>query len=383
VTLPLAEAAASAEVALIGRPWTEADTPALLVDLDRLDANIAEMASLARQAGVDLRPHFKTHKSVAIARRQIAAGAIGVTVAKLDEAAALIDGGVTDILLAHQVVGPPKLGRAMELASRSRLTLAVDGIEGARAISGAAVGVGLRIPVSIEIDCGLRRCGVRAADAAALASALSDLPGITLDGVFTHAGNSYAATSREQIEAIALDEAAAVREAAEGIRATGLAVRVTSAGSTPTAELVVREPGVTELRAGNYVFYDAMQVALGTIPADRPALTVSAVVVSRPTPERAVIDAGSKTFGLDKGAHGLMVVDTYGHVLGVDASLDRLSEEHGILTVRAESTLAVGDHVRIVPNHACAVGNLGRVYFGVRDGIIEEIIPIDSAGGVH
>ena len=375
--------AAAAEAALIGRPWTDADTPALLVDLDRLEQNIAQMAAMARDAGVDLRPHFKTHKSVEIARRQVAAGAIGMTVAKLDEAAALIDGGITDVLLAYQIVSAPKLARAMELAARGRLILAIDSVAGARAISGAAHGAGLRVAVSIEVECGLRRCGIAAEDAASFARVVVGLPGIALAGVFTHAGNSYAAANPQQIEAIAVAEAAAVREAAERIRATGIAVPVVSVGSTPTASRVVREPGITELRAGNYVFYDAMQVALGTIPAHHAALTVSAVVISRPTADRAVIDAGSKTFGLDKGAHGLNVVSGYGRPIGIEGAFDRVSEEHGIFIVLPESTVAVGDHVQVIPNHACAVGNLGREYLGVRDGIIEEIIPIDAAAGVR
>ncbi len=374
---------APAAAELIGRPWTAADTPALLVDLDRLEHNIARMAAVARAAGVALRPHFKTHKSVSIARRQVAAGAVGMTVAKLDEAAVLVDGGFTDVFLAHQLVGPPKLRRAMDLASRARLILAVDSVVGARAIAAAAGAAGLRIPVLIEIDCGLRRCGILPADAAHLATAIVDLPGISLEGVFTHAGHSYGATSPEQIEAIAVEEAASVREAAERIRAAGMTADVVSVGSTPTAERVIQEPGITELRAGNYAFYDAMQIALGTIPADRPALTVSAVVVSRPTPDRAVIDAGSKTFGLDKGAHGLMIVSGYGRPVGIDAEFDRVSEEHGMFSLPTESTLAIGDHVQVVPNHACAVGNLGRLYFGVRHGIIEEIISIDAAAGVH
>lgn len=368
---------------LIGRPWTDADTPALLVDLDRLEHNIARMAAVARAAGVALRPHFKTHKSVEIARRQVTAGAVGMTVAKLDEAAALVDGGITDVFLAHQLVGPPKLQRAMDLASRTRLILAVDSVVGARAIAAAAQAAGLRIPILIEIDCGLRRCGILSADAAHLANAIADLPGISLEGVFTHAGHSYGATSPEQIDAIATEEAASVREAATRIRAAGIAIDVVSVGSTPTAERVIHEPGITELRAGNYAFYDAMQIALGTIPADRPALTVSAVVVSRPTPDRAVIDAGSKTFGLDKGAHGLMILSGYGRPLGIEAEFERVSEEHGMFSVPTESTLAIGDHVQVVPNHACAVGNLGRIYFGVRHGIIEEIISIDAAAGVH
>ena len=370
---------------LIGRPWTEADTPALIVDLDRLEANIAHAAALGREHGLAVRPHFKTHKSVAIARRQIAAGAVGLTVAKLDEATALVDGGIDDLLIGYEIVASPKLERAMDLANRARITFAIDSVEGARALSGAAEAAGLMVPVWIEIESGLRRAGVMPADAGALADAIADLAGINLGGVFTHAGNAYAAKSREQIHQIAVGEAAAVRDANESIRvATGSGVRAISAGSTPTLDIVAREPGLTEIRPGNYVFYDAMQVALGTIPIESTALTIGAVVVSRPTPERALIDAGAKTFGLDRGAHSSDFITDYGRIVwGGEGALERLSEEHGILKVAPESPLRPGDRVRVLPNHSCTIGNLGRSYLGVRDGIIEEVISIDAAGGVH
>lgn len=373
----------AASAALVGLPWTAADTPALLVDLDRLERNLAEMAEVARRSGVDLRPHFKTHKSIAIARRQLAAGAVGLTVAKLDEAAILVDAGITDLLVAYEIVGEAKVARAMELARRARLTVAVDGIAAARALARGATNAGLRVPVLLEIDSGLRRCGVVPADAAALAAAVADLPGVQVDGVFTHAGHAYSATDRAAVEAIAVAEAAAAGEAADRMRAAGVPVRTVSVGSTPTAARAAREAGVTEIRPGTYAFYDAVQVALGTTAADRPALSVAVTVISRPVPDRAVIDAGSKTLGLDRGAQGLNVVSGFGRPVDFDGSLDRLSEEHGILAIPPDSTLQVGDVLRLIPNHACTITNLGGEFLGIRDGRIEEVIPIDAAGGVH
>jgi D-serine deaminase-like pyridoxal phosphate-dependent protein len=373
----------AASAALIGLPWTAADTPALLVDLARLERNIAEMATLAREAGVHLRPHFKTHKSVAIARRQIAAGAAGLTVAKLDEAAILVDAGFDDLLVAYEIVGPGKVARAMDLAQRARLTLAVDGIDGANALSRGATEAGIQLRVILEIDSGLRRCGVTPADAAALAMAAAALPALEVVGVFTHAGHAYGAANRPAVEAIAVSEAAAAGEAAQRIRAVGIPVSVVSVGSTPTATRAASEPGITEIRPGTYAFYDAVQVALGSTAVDRPALSVAATVISRPAPDRAVIDAGSKTFGLDRGAQGVNVVSGFGMPMNFEGSLDRLSEEHGMLTIPGGSPLEVGAVVRLVPNHACVVANLGREYLGIRDGRIEEIIAIDAAGGVH
>lgn len=368
----------------LGVPWTALDTPALLVDLDRLERNIATMAEHARQGGVALRPHFKTHKAAGIARRQLQAGAVGVTVAKLDEAESLNEAGVdAPVLLAFELVGEPKLARALRLAARSRLTLAVDSVEGARRLAGAAEAAGMVLDVWIEIDSGLARCGVAPADAPGLARAVSALDALRLSGMFTHAGQSYGAHSVAEVAAIAATEAALVVEAAMATRAIGIPVAAVSAGSTPTARFLDGSSGVTEIRPGTYAFFDALQVALGSAGPDECALTVAATVISRPTRDRAVIDAGSKTLGLDKGAHSSTLLDDYGTILDVGGSLARLSEEHGILRLTPDSPLAIGDRIRIVPNHACTVSNLGRRFHGLRAGVVTEIIPLDAAGGVH
>jgi D-serine deaminase-like pyridoxal phosphate-dependent protein len=368
----------------IGRPWTELDTPALIVDLDRLESNIDAMAAHARREGVDLRPHVKTHKSVAIARRQLAAGAVGLTVAKLDEVEALIDGGIdAPILLAYQVVAAPKLERAIGLASRAPLTLAVDSADGARRLASAASSAGLTIDVWVEIDSGLARCGVVPADAPTLARAIGDLPGLRLTGMFTHAGQSYGATSAAEVEAIADAEARAVVDAAHATRAMGIEVRSISAGSTPTARYLSSASGLTDIRPGTYVFYDALQVALGSAALEQCALSIATTVISRPAPDRVVVDGGSKTFGLDKGAHSSTLLDDYGTLLDAEGTLNRLSEEHGTLDVPTDSRLAIGDRLRFIPNHVCSAANLGRRFYGVRGGLVEEVITLDAAGGVH
>lgn len=367
-----------------GLDWSSLDTPALLVDLDRLDDNIGWMAGHARAGGVALRPHFKTHKSIAIARRQLAAGASGITVAKLDEAEALVDGGIhAPILLAFQVVGEPKLERAIRLASRVPLTLAVDSPDGAGRLAAAAARAGRALDVWIEIDSGLRRCGVQPSDAPPLARAVAAHASLRLTGMFTHAGQSYAARGADEVAAIAAIESSAVVEAASATRAIGIPVETVSAGSTPTARFLDGSSGITEIRPGTYVFYDALQVALGSAEPEQCALSVSTTVISRPAPDRAVVDAGSKTLGLDRGAHSSDLLADYGTVLDVDAALVRLSEEHGILRIPAHSPMAIGDRIRIVPNHVCSVTNLGRRFYGLREGVVREVIPIDAAGGVH
>jgi D-serine deaminase-like pyridoxal phosphate-dependent protein len=367
-----------------GRDWRTIDTPALLVDLDRLDVNIETMAAHARRGGVALRPHFKTHKSVAIARRQLAAGAAGITVAKLDEAEALVDGGIeAPILIAYQIVAAPKLERAVRLAGRVPLTLAVDSPEGAARLAVAAAAAGRVLDVWVEIDSGLQRCGVLPADAPALARLVAAQPNLRLSGMFTHAGQSYAARDAAEVERIAATEAAAVVDAAEATRAIGIPIETVSAGSTPTARFLEGSSGITEIRPGTYAFYDALQVALGSASADRCALSVAATVISRPTAERVVIDAGSKTLGLDKGAHSSDLLTDYGALVDLDGAIVRLSEEHGIVRVPGDSPLAIGDRVRVVPNHVCSVTNLARRFYGIRGDVVREVIPIEAAGGVH
>ena len=387
---------------VLGRHWSALDTPALLVDLDRLDANIESMAAHARGGGLALRPHFKTHKSVAIARRQLEAGAVGITVAKLDEAEALVDGGIdAPILVAYELVDPHKLERAMRLAAHVPLTLAVDSAAGARQVAAAVAGAtaaaargaadpadaghgtGPRIEVWIEIDSGLRRCGVLPSEAADLARIVAGLPGLRLTGVFTHAGHSYAAPNAEAVAAIAADEARSVLDAAAAIRAIGIPIETVSVGSTPTARFHNGSAGITEIRPGNYVYFDAMQVALGSASDGDCALSISSTVVSRAAPDRAVIDAGSKTLGLDRGAHSSDLLVDFGSLIGVDGALARLSEEHGTLRLPTELPLAIGDRIRILPNHACSISNLARQAFGLRDGIVREVLTIDAAGGVH
>lgn len=366
------------------RDWTRLDTPALLVDLDRLDHNIASMADHGRRTGLALRPHFKTHKSTVIASRQLAAGAVGITVAKLDEAEALVDAGITaPILLAFQVVAAPKLDRAIRLAARTPLTLAIDSADGAARIAAVASAAGITVDVWIEIDSGLKRCGVLPADAPELARAVARLDGLRLTGMFTHAGQSYAARDAAEVEAIAATETRSVVDAAVATRAIGIPVPAVSAGSTPTARFLAGGTGLTEMRPGTYVFYDDLQVALGTTTSDHCALSIAATVVSRPARDRAVIDAGSKTFGLDRGAHSSSPLKEFGRLTDADGALVRLSEEHGILEINADSPIAIGDRIRIVPNHVCSVSNLGRRFYGLRGRSVVEVIPIDASGGVH
>ncbi|HEY1293501.1 MAG TPA: alanine racemase [Chloroflexota bacterium] len=366
----------------VGVPIDELDTPAVLVDLDRLERNITRMAQLAADAGVNLRPHTKSHKTAGIAHRQLAAGAAGVTVAKLDEAEACLKEGIRDIFVANEVAGRHKWARAARLQEQGTVAVGVDSVEAARGLSEAAAERGVQIPVLVEVDTGLHRAGLppgnRVAD---LAERIAPLPGVILRGVFTHAGHAYGAHALEEVQRIAHAEARGVLDSAESIRGRGLECLVISVGSTPTICAAGALPGVTEIRPGNYVFFDRMQVGLGVTTRETCSQTILATVISRPVADRIVVDAGSKTFALDRGAHGLETVAGYGEDVDHGLVLERLSEEHGIITGAAPSGIAVGSRLRFLTNHACTVANLADVLYGVRNAVVEEIFPVMVRGG--
>jgi D-serine deaminase-like pyridoxal phosphate-dependent protein len=327
------------------------------------------MAELAASAGVALRPFFKTHKCVEIARLQLEHGAIGGTVAKPSEAEVFLAAGIRDLVVATAVVDARKIERLLVLARHAEIAGVVESEQGVHAWSEAASRAGRRAALLIEVDTGLGRTGVSPGEAALpLARLIAANPHLELRGVLTHAGQVYVAKSPADIETTGRAEGEALARTAEAIRAAGLACPVVSAGSTPTARHVARVPGVTEIRPGNYVFHDGIQAALGVVAEERCALTVLATVVARPAPERVILDCGSKTLSSDAPA----ALRGYGHVFGrPDLVLTRLWEEHALLPVPPESTWSVGDRVRVVPNHACATVNLHDEFVVVRAG--EEI----------
>jgi D-serine deaminase-like pyridoxal phosphate-dependent protein len=355
------------------------DTPAVLVDLDVVERNVARMAERARAHGVRLRPHAKTHKTAEIARRQIGAGAVGLSVAKTAEAEVFAAAGFDDLFVAYPVVGEQKGRRLLALSDRCRLSVGVDSVEGASTLASAFAAASRRLDVLLKVDVGLHRVGVLPENAPAVAARIADMRGVRLRGVFTHAGHSYAALTPEGVATVGASEGRILAETAEALRAAGIPVDVVSAGSTPTAPHVMATRGLTECRPGNYVFHDASQVALGTCALEDCALTIVATVVSVPDPRRAVVDAGSKTLSSDplrprEGGHGI--------VLGRRSRVQRLSEEHGVIDVEAGESFRVGERVVVVPNHACVVANLHDRLVAVRQGRVEAEIPVLARGRI-
>lgn len=332
-------------------------TPEVMIDVDVLDRNIARMASTTRARGLRLRPHAKTHKVLEIAERQLAAGAVGLTVATIGEAEVFARAGVRDIFIAYPLwVTAPHAERLRTLAESSRITVGVDSAESASFMGqnlGAASG---RIAVLVELDSGHHRSGVHPDDALAVARAAADA-GLDVAGVFTFPGHSYApgmppAAVRQEDEAL--------RRGADSLAAAGFPVRTISGGSTPTA-LLEGETAATELRPGVYVFGDAQQLELGRCGTGDIALTVASTVVSHHRtgpgePGRFIIDAGSKVLGSDRPAWA----SGYGRLLDhPDARITALSEHHATVEwPRGLPLPARGDVLRVIPNHVCLTMNL-------------------------
>lgn len=350
------------------------ETPAVVVDLDRADANIARMAAFMRDRGVALRPHAKTHKSLEFGRRQLAAGATGLTVATIGEAEVFADGGIDDLFIAYPlIVNGRKAERLRHVAERSRLAVGVDSAGGAAAIAAATQGAMRRPRILVEIDSGGRRTGVRPDAAGELARHCRDL-GLEVVGVFTHAGHGYAGP--EARAGAADDEVAGLTAAAAVLRAEGIEPVVVSAGSTPTAMLSARG-AVTEERPGTYIFGDRLQAAIAGDGLDGIALVVAATVVSHGTRDGFVVDAGAKILGKDVAPF----LEGHGAVLGWNATIDRVSDHHGVVELAAGAARpAIGEVVFIVPNHVCPVVNLVDEYLVARAGRLVDRWPVDARG---
>jgi D-serine deaminase-like pyridoxal phosphate-dependent protein len=348
-------------------------TPYVLIDGAKMERNILKMAEVARVTGVALRPHVKTHKIPSIAREQLDAGAAGITVAKLSEAEVMADGGIEDIFVAYPLVTDAKIRQAIQLGERVRLVVGVDSLEGARRLS--AVAEGRTLEVRLEVDTGLRRTGVLYDEAVGLAGEIEGMDNLDLTGIYTYRGAVLGGSKTLELEKAGLEEGQLMVSLADMLRERGIRVDDVSVGSTPTAEYVAKVDGVTEIRPGTYVFYDRMQARLGVCSLDECAAVVVCTVVSRPARDLAIIDGGSKTFATDvaPGAEPLNL-EGYGHVVRYpDAVLERLTEEHGMLSVDEDCDLQVGDTVQVIPNHICSTVNLhDAVYLVGEDGVVEE-----------
>jgi D-serine deaminase-like pyridoxal phosphate-dependent protein len=332
-------------------------TPALIVDSERLDANIARWQLHANKHGVALRPHIKTHKTIEIARMQQTAGAHGITAAKLSEAECFVDAGWDDIFVAYPLIGIDKCHHAARLAHRCRLIVAVDSLTGVSQLAAAAVHAQVVIYVRVEVDSGLHRCGVPPEDVLHLVEAIQDASHLQFDGLFTYRGAWFAGANGRNPADLGREEGELLVQVAQHIRQSGTPVDSISVGSTPTGMAAATVPGVTEIRPGTYVFGDDMQIFAQSCMPSQVALTILCTVVSRPDDHTATIDAGAKTFSGDVNFERMGLAG-YATAIDYDASLVRMSEEHGVLKLAPGVDLPIGTRIAMRPIHVCTTVNL-------------------------
>lgn len=335
----------------------ELDTPVLLVEQGRLERNLVRYAAIAREAGVSLRPHVKTHKTLEIARAQLEHGSPGITVAKLSEAAVYVEAGFKDIFVAYPVVGEKKCQRAVELNRRARVAVGADSVDGVRGLGRAADAGGTTVEVLVELDSGLGRSGTSIEALERVCAEVMLHEQLRLEGVFTFRSTAFPGSSKMSVAEMGRWEGELLVAAAESLRAEGFPIKTVSGGSTPTAASVVGVPGVTEVRPGTYVFHDLMTRADGACRTEDFALRVLTTVVSRPRASVAIVDAGSKTLAGDVEA-GAASLRFFAETPDGRGRVTWLNEEHGALELARGWSPELGERVRLVPAHVCTVVNL-------------------------
>jgi D-serine deaminase-like pyridoxal phosphate-dependent protein len=357
----------------IGTPVDELDTPALLLDLPAFERNVASMAAFFAGKPASLRPHSKTHKCPQIALRQLEAGAIGITCAKVSEAEVMAGAGIRDILVANQVPGHSKIGRATELAKRCDLMVAVDDPENVRQLAQASAAKGVELRVLVEVDVGMGRCGVQPGQPALdLARQVDKAAGLKLEGLMAYEGHlvmvedpgERARKVRASLEPLADTVALLERD--------GLPVPVVSSGGTGTYDITGTLPFVTEIQSGSYVLMDSKYRTIQ--PGFEPSLTVLTTIVSRPVPDRIVVDAGLKSMTTEFGWP--LPLDVQG------LTVSYLSEEHGKLDLAEPGQFdgRPGDRIRFMPSHCCTTVNLHEAFYVIQDGRLVDIWPIAARG---
>ena len=343
------------------------ETPVPIVDIDRLEMNIARLQSYLDKHRIANRPHIKTHKIPAIARKQMDGGAVGITCQKVSEAEVMADAGFENIFLPYNILGASKLNRLMLLTRRANVSVTADSKFTIQGLSRAAQEAGLTLSVLVECDTGLQRCGVQSPqEAAELARCIARSPNLHFGGLMTFPLNQE------------LDDF--VRSTRSLLKEDRLNIERVSSGGTPSMWTVHTHPEVTEHRAGIYVYGDRLSLRSGAVSLETCALRVFATVVSRPTAERGVLDAGSKSLSTD--LHGL---DGYGYICEYpEAKIYALSEEHGHVDFsQCTRTPEIGERVSIIPNHCCMISNLFDEVIGARDNTVEVTWQVAARGTVQ
>lgn len=361
---------------------SELETPAVVVDLDVMERNLSRMAEYARGKNLRLRPHTKSHKIPAFAKMQLDHGANGITVAKIGEAEVMLDAGITDMLIAYPIVGQGKAEKLADLATRAEITVALDSVDAARAISQAAHSKNARVGILVELDVGFRRCGITNEDEVlSVVRQVVDLPGLEFKGLMFFPGNFQVLENERAELRVGVNEF--LERVVAKLEGAGIAVPVVSGGSTPTAREGHLFFGVNEIRPGMYIFNDRNMVGVGIAGVDDCALSVITTVVSTSVSGRAIVDGGSKTFSSDRHLAG--DGKGFGIIKGdPDAELEQLSEEHGHLNIaRSTHGYRVGERLAIIPNHVCSTVNMHNQIYGVRGERVEAVWEVAGRGKVR
>lgn len=367
---------------MVKSPYSQIDTPALLIDREIMQDNLRFMQNKANKYKVKLRPHVKTHRMPELAKLQVAGGACGITVAKVGEAEIMAENGLADIFIANQIVGISKLERIRTLSRTIRIQTGVDNHCQIDQLEEVFKDEPTAIEVLIEIEVGENRSGVIFDDQlTGLAQYIAGKKKVTLKGVFSHEGHCYKAATAEDCVAAAIKSQQRTLRAAKLVESLGIAVDTVSIGATPSLMHAGIIPGITEIRPGTYIFMDVGQ-ASAINDFTKCAATVLATVISKPTPERVVLDAGAKALTSQNRAQGICA--TYGYGLVKNSANIRLSgvfDEHGLIidqNFRAHSE--IGDKIEIIPNHICPTCNLYEKAYLVSAGTVVKELPVLCRG---
>jgi D-serine deaminase-like pyridoxal phosphate-dependent protein len=354
----------------------ELDTPALVIDLDIMERNLNSMAAYTKAHGLRLRPHTKTHKIPALARRQMDLGAAGITVAKVGEAEVMISSSPGELLVAYPVIGQKKLHRLMDVAKHTNLTVSLDSVEAAQGLSEAARSAGVKVGVLVEIDAGLGRVGVTPGpQVISLAQAIDRLANLEFRGIAFYPGHIKLMNDQGHAE---LERLGDLLGAVIGdLKTAGFAVQIVSGGSTPTMHYLHEVRHMNEARPGTYIFNDRNTILSEACTLADCAASILLTVVSTAVPGQMIIDGGSKTFSSDRAS-----APGFGYLLEApEAVFEKMNEEHGYVDLKAVSkTFKVGERVRMIPNHVCVAVNLHEQIYGIRGEDVEQTWKVEARG---
>ncbi|MBP2024528.1 alanine racemase [Peptoniphilus stercorisuis] len=356
----------------------ELKTPSIILDLDILEKNLQKFHSLASENNKEIWPMIKTHKSSEILQMQKKFGSNGVLCGTLDECELAADVGFNNVMYAYPVSDIISIKRIIEISKKTNFILRIDDVKVAKIVNNIAKEKDIKINYTLIIDCGLHRFGVRKEDAIDTIKKINQYENLIFKGISTHPGHVYSATKNSEVQKYVEDEINTLKYVKNELDKENIIYEIISSGSTPTFLYAVESDVINIFHPGNYVYLDAIQMSLGIAKEEDCALRVLASIISNPRDGDYLLDAGAKSIGLDKGAHGNDSIIGHGKIIGhSEAVIESLSEEVG--KVKAKD-LKVSERIQIIPNHSCSTANLTSFIYGYRGENIEQIINVDIRG---